>query len=247
MVQSTETKAPAVVISMLAVTKALGELGIAKSRQNKEQGFKFRGVDDVMAVLNELLVTNQLVLLPEALSHEFSTYPMKNDRTGYRSVVHLQLTFVSAIDGSEKVMKMFGEGADTADKSTGKAQSYAYKDAILKAFSVPLEGNPEERDPDYSSPESGGSDDRKPAPRASAQQPKQNEQVGPETIADALKRLVPTNEEAREKLQGKILEAYGVMLLEDVPEDKVQDAIKQAEAFIAKQRERKAGAKKAAK
>jgi hypothetical protein len=58
---------------------------------------------------------------------------------------------------------------------------------------------------------------------------------------------VPTNEEAREKLQGKILEAYGVMLLEDVPEDKVQDAIKQAEAFIAKQRERKAGAKKAAK
>jgi hypothetical protein len=242
MVQSTETKAPAVVTSMLAVAKALGEQGIAKSRKNKDQGFNFRGVDDVMGVLNGLLVDNQLVMLPEALSHQFSTYPMKNDRTGYRSVVHLKLTFISTIDGSREVMSMFGEGADTADKSTGKAQSYAYKDAILKAFSVPLAGNPEDRDPDFESPE--GADekaDRKPAPRAAtkpAAKAPPAESVDPETVAGALERLVKS-EDLREKLKGKILEAYGVMLLEDIPDDKVQEAIQQAETFVKRQAARK--------
>jgi hypothetical protein len=239
MVQSTKPTAPAVVTSMLAVAKALGEQGIAKSRKNKDQGFNFRGVDDVMGVLNGLLVDNQLVMLPEALSHQFSTYPMKNDRTGYRSVVHLKLTFISTIDGSREVMSMFGEGADTADKSTGKAQSYAYKDAILKAFSVPLAGNPEDRDPDFESPE--GADekaDRKPAARAAATKAPPAESVDPETVAGALERLVKS-EDLREKLKGKILEAYGVMLLEDIPEDKVQEAIQQAETFVKRQAARK--------
>lgn len=246
MVQSTETKAPAVVTSMLAVEKALSELGIAKSSKNKDQGFMFRSVDAVMAALSGLLVANSLIMLPEALSHTFSTYTFKSGTPGYRSVVLLQLTFVSAIDGSTAVMKMYGEGADSADKSTGKAQSYAFKDAILKAFSVPVEGSPEERDPDFSSPDGGGTEARAPAERASTQQVAPKETAGPETVAGALERLVPKNEEARKKLEGKILEANGVMLLEEIPAERVQDAIKQAEEYIRKQRERKAGAKKPA-
>jgi ERF superfamily. len=246
MVQSTESKAPAVVTSMLAVTRALGELGIAKKRENTQQHFKFRGVDDVMAALSPLLVENNLIVLPEALSHTFSTYPTKNG-TGYRSVVLVQLTFESAVDGSQRVMKMYGEGGDSADKSTGKAQSYAFKDAILKAFSVPVAGNPEDRDPDYTSPEgadeSPAPSERKAAPRAPAQQTKQSQ--GPESIAEALTRLIPANEEKRKALEAKILEAYGVMLLENVPAEKVQDAIKQAETFVAKQKAAKAGKKQA--
>ena len=245
MVQSTQT-VPAVLVGLLGVAKALAAEGISKDQNNKAQGFKFRGVDDVMGVLSPLLVANNLLLLPEALELVSSTYPGKEGKTQFRAVVKLKLTIVSAVDGSRETVTMFGEGADGADKSTGKANSYAFKDAMLKAFCVPLQGSPEDRDPDYNTPESG----RAPAARAVLTPDKdgtpatrlKNESADPEFLVDALERLAP-DADKRKKLESKILQAYGVMLLEEVPKDRVQEAIQSAEKFVAAQNKRAAGKK----
>jgi hypothetical protein len=239
MVQSTQS-VPAVLVGLLGVAKALAAEGIGKDQNNKAQGFKFRGVDDVMGALSPLLVANNLLLLPEALELVSSTYPGKEGKTQFRAVVKLKLTIVSAVDGSRETVTMYGEGADSADKSTGKANSYAFKDAMLKAFCVPIQGNPEDRDPDFNTPESG----RVPAARAQAEAPAklENKSADPETLAGALERLA-SDKDKRKKLESKILQAYGVMLLEEVPADRVQEAIQAAEKFVAAQNKRAAGKK----
>ena len=52
---------PKVYSAIHAVMAALGSVGINKDRTNEQQRFKFRGVDDVYAALNPLLV---LILIP---------------------------------------------------------------------------------------------------------------------------------------------------------------------------------------
>jgi hypothetical protein len=243
MVQSAETKISHVVQATFAIMKALAAEGLGKNRRNQEQKFNFRGVDDVMNLFAPLLVEHNLLLSPEVLDYQHHTYSRGPDKApSSRAIVKMTLTFESVLDGSKRVIgPLYGEGGDVADKATGKAMSYAYKDAILKAFCVPVEGNPEDRDPDFT--QAGERSEERPAARRADPKPAAKEQVGPETLAQALERLAP-KEEGRKKLEAKILEAYGVMLLEEVPADKVQDAIQQAENFVKKQRER-AAAKKA--
>jgi hypothetical protein len=57
-------------------------------------------------------------------------------------------------DSSEvNVGPMLGEASDTSDKAGNKALSAAYKYMLFQLFCIPVEGSPEDRDADYSSPQ----------------------------------------------------------------------------------------------
>ena len=47
------------------VQSALAQHGISKDRKNTQQGYSFRGIDDVYAALSPLLSENKLCILPE--------------------------------------------------------------------------------------------------------------------------------------------------------------------------------------
>ena len=55
--------APAVYAAIAACTKALSRTGIEKSRQNTQQGFAFRGIDDVYNALSGVLAQHQLCII----------------------------------------------------------------------------------------------------------------------------------------------------------------------------------------
>lgn len=248
MVQSTSS-APHVLVARLAVAAELERRGIDKSRENKHQHFMFRGVDDVMGAVAELLVEHKLVLEVEALDLQFSSYQTKKNETAFRAIVKYKLTFLSAVDGSSSTVVTYGEGADHADKATNKAQSYAYKDALLKGFCVPVEGRQEDRDPDFEDPQVGKSNPRQ-APRAQVEKPAvvreqraspatpaadEPAAEGPETIEHALERLV-RDAKNRAVAEAKILQAYNAMHLGEIPEEEVADAIQMLENFVEQKR-----------
>lgn len=131
---------PKVYAAIHAVMSALGEVGIDKGNTNKQQGFKFRGVDDVYAALSPLLVKHKLLMLPRVTGRESFERKSKSGSPLFAAVVTIEFDFISVEDGSKHTISGYGEGMDSADKSTSKAASIAYKYAAFQGFCIPLEG-----------------------------------------------------------------------------------------------------------
>lgn len=125
------------------VAATLAKTGISKDRENKEQRFKFRGIDQVYQALAPLLVEQRLVIIPRMLSRELHVRTTKSGGAMYDVTVHAAFDFVSAVDGSKHTAQMYGEGMDTADKATNKAMSAAYKYVCFQTFCIPVEGDPD--------------------------------------------------------------------------------------------------------
>lgn len=123
------------------VTTALIAHGIEKSRENKDQNFMFRGIDDVLKALAPLLSANKLCILPNVTSREVMARTTASGKTTYNVALKVEYAIVSAEDGSTHVVSAYGEANDTQDKSTGKAMSMAYKSMCFQAFCIATEGN----------------------------------------------------------------------------------------------------------
>jgi hypothetical protein len=124
-----------------AVTKALAHDGISKSRKNQQQGYSFRGIDDVYNALAPVLAEHELVILPRMLSREVVERTTQKGGVLFNVTVEAEFDFVSAADGSKHVVKTYGEAMDSADKATNKAMSAAYKYAAFQTFCIPTEGD----------------------------------------------------------------------------------------------------------
>lgn len=131
---------PKVFDAIVEVMNVLVEAGgIGKDRQNKDQGYSFRGIDDMYNVLSKLLVAHRLCILPKVLDRKCFKRPTRNGSIMFNVVLQVDLQFVSAVDGSMHTVTTFGEASDMADKATNKAMSAAYKYAVIQAFCIPVE------------------------------------------------------------------------------------------------------------
>lgn len=124
-----------------AVSADLAKEGIGKTRKNDQQGYKFRGIDEVFNALAPALVAHKLLILPRMLSREVTERPTQKGGVLFYVIVEAEFDFVSAVDGSKHVVKTYGEAMDSADKATNKAMSAAYKYAAFQAFCIPTEGD----------------------------------------------------------------------------------------------------------
>jgi hypothetical protein len=119
----------------------LSHEGIAKNNRNQQQGYNFRGIDDVYNVLSPLLARHELCVLPRVISREVTEKTNAKGTTLFYTVVHVEFDFVSAVDGSKHTVATVGEAMDSGDKSSNKAMSAAYKYAAFQAFAIPTEGD----------------------------------------------------------------------------------------------------------
>lgn len=123
------------------VAKDMSTQGISKGRENKQQGFKFRGIDDVFKALAPSLVRHGLVILPRMVSRTVTERQNKSGGALFYVIVEAEFDFVAAEDGSKHTIRTFGEAMDSGDKATNKAMSAAYKYAAFQAFCIPTEGD----------------------------------------------------------------------------------------------------------
>lgn len=133
--------APKVFGAICAVMADLGKEGITKDRKNEQQGFKFRGVDDVYNALSPLLAKHRLTMLPRFTERSVVEHQSNNGKALYFVTVKGSFLLASADDGSTVEISTFGEAQDSADKATNKAMSAAYKYAAFQAFAIPTEGD----------------------------------------------------------------------------------------------------------
>jgi hypothetical protein len=124
-----------------AVSAAMAKEGISKARNNHQQGYKFRGIDDVYNALAPVLAEHQLVILPRVLSRDVTERTTSKGGVLFCVTVEAEFDIVAATDGSKHTIKTYGEAMDSADKATNKAMSAAYKYAAMQAFCIPTEGD----------------------------------------------------------------------------------------------------------
>ena len=124
-----------------AVSADLARTGISKAQKNDQQGYKFRGIDDVLNALAPMLATHGLVILPRVMSRSQTERTTPRGGVLFYTLVEVEFDFVSSHDGSKHTVKVFGEAMDSGDKSTNKAMSAAYKYAAFQTFCIPTEGD----------------------------------------------------------------------------------------------------------
>lgn len=134
-------RVPKVYAAIAAVILDLSKVGISKDRENKAQGFKFRGIDEVYNALSSLLAKHALVVLPRMLTRTITERESAKGGVLFTVVVEAEFDFVAAADGSRHTVRTFGEAMDSGDKATNKAMSAAYKYAAFQAFCIPTEGD----------------------------------------------------------------------------------------------------------
>jgi hypothetical protein len=132
---------PKVYAAIAAVAGEIGKEGIAKGRKNQQQGYAFRGIDEIYNALSPVISKHKLCILPRILSRALTERQTQKGGVLFSVVVEAEFDFISAEDGSRHVVRTFGEAMDSADKATNKAMSAAYKYAAMQAFCIPTEGD----------------------------------------------------------------------------------------------------------
>lgn len=123
------------------VMAKLAKVGISKDRNNTQQGYKFRGIDDVYNALAPHMSEEKLLILPRVLSRIVTERITQKGGTLFYVVLDVEFDFVSAVDGSKHTIRVCGEAMDSGDKATNKAMSAAYKYACMETFCIPTEGD----------------------------------------------------------------------------------------------------------
>ena len=159
------------------VAAELAQSGISKDRRNQQQGYSFRGIDDVYNALAPVMAKAGLVILPRILSRELTERNSAKGGVIFSVTVEAEFDFVSSHDGSKHTVKTYGEAMDSADKATNKAMSAAYKYAAFQTFCIPTEGD---NDADASTHHVAA---RQAAAPARAEAPAAVELVTPEEVA----------------------------------------------------------------
>ena len=136
-------KPPAVYKAICAITAAFSHAGIAKDRVNEQEGWTFRGIDDVYNALSPLLAKHKLCILPRILERECHHQRQGVGESTCHVALKVAFDFISALDGSCHSIEIWGEGTDRSDKATNKAIAAAYKYAAFQVFCIPIAGHPD--------------------------------------------------------------------------------------------------------
>jgi hypothetical protein len=108
---------------------------VAKDKENQQQRYKFRGVDDAMSAMAGPMRAHGLFILPSIADHHA-------ERRGEK-MTHVNITMryhVYGPAGDCLTAEVPGEASDFADKATNKAQSAALKYLLFTLFMIPVDG-----------------------------------------------------------------------------------------------------------
>lgn len=128
-----------------AISNVMAEIGaIGKEKKNLQQGFMYRGIDDVMNALQPALVKHKVFIAPEVVSEQREERTTQKGGILFYTRLEIKFRFYT-VDGSFVETKVIGEAMDSGDKATNKAMSIGYKYACFQVLCIPTE---EMQDPD---------------------------------------------------------------------------------------------------
>ena len=111
---------------------------IGKNKKNAQQGYSFRGIDDMYNALQPLFKRHNVFIASNVLESKREERQTAKGGTLIYTIAKCQFKFFT-IDGSFIESVLEGEAMDSGDKSTNKAMSTALKYALMQMFLIPTE------------------------------------------------------------------------------------------------------------
>lgn len=198
--------------TMMRVQSDLAKKGISKDQKNTQQGWKFRGIDDVLNALSGVLAENKALIIPDVIDKQKLDSPK-----GSHWLVTVNWMMIDEY-GDSLVSRHCGEAIDYGDKGLNKAITSSYKYFLFSALCIPLIGQ-EFGDADQESP---GEEEVKPKQRKKKSTPRKKGIKPLSSALTELKVIEPTQpsddlKKAREELEKMI--GYQSILIKDSDEN----------------------------
>lgn len=189
------TEKPLIFQKIAAVMRDIG--AISKDKRNAQQGYNFRGIDDVYNELHEPMARHGIFTVPDVIVEHTEDRTTKSGGALIYRVLKIKFNFY-AEDGSSVSAVVIGEGMDSGDKASNKAMAVAHKYALMQVFCIPTE---DAKDPEHDSHEV--------APKAQKTQPIQKEK--PNLAAEWANAVAAFKElgKKEEDLRAYLKEVYG--------------------------------------
>ena len=130
-------RVPAIYGAITAITADLASTGIPKNHVNRDKGYSYRSIDDLLDRLAPLLPKHGLCIFPRVLKRTSSNEAVSGGEALQRVILSVQYDLISSEDASRHRIRCIGEALDDSDKATSKAMSSAFKMAMLQLFCVP--------------------------------------------------------------------------------------------------------------
>jgi hypothetical protein len=146
--------------TIMAAVEAVG-----KSRRNQQQGFNFRGIEDIMDAMHPIFAEHKVFVLSSVVDQKTEERQTKSGGNLIYRILTVDVSFVSGEDGSRETVRVVGEGMDSGDKAANKAMSAALKYAITQTLILPFA----QVDGDADSPPPSTPKAAAPAPQANAE------------------------------------------------------------------------------
>lgn len=156
--------------AIAAVSQSVGNVGKNSRGPQKQGGFAYRGIDDVMNALSGPLATHGVVIVPNV--EEFEQTGAGRD--GWLRTALKVRYDIYGPDGDSISATVAADGLDNADKGPGKAMSYAYKTMAAQVFCICTDANMDNEATGYE-PEPAS----KPRKKTAAKKSKPAESGGP--------------------------------------------------------------------
>ena len=138
-----------------ALSAVAGDVGaVGKERRNAQQGFTFRGIDDVMNAVSGPMRKHGVIVLPKLIEKERAESRTAKGAIMANVYVTVEYVFYGP-EGDSVSATVCAESFDSGDKATAKAMSVAFRTALLQSLCLPTD----EPDPDLATYE------RHPAPQ----------------------------------------------------------------------------------
>ncbi|ADY13660.1 ERF family protein [Sphaerochaeta globosa] len=167
---------------------------IGKDQKNQQQGFKFRGIDDVYNAVHPIFAKHGVFTVPTLLAERTEERQTRNGGNLIYRILTMKYTFYAS-DGSNVEAVVVGEGMDSGDKGANKGMAIAHKYALLQTLCIPTEDmvdpDSESQDPSNKKPDNQASISRGPE-----RQPKP-EPTSPAAPKQADKPVVPPYDPAK--------------------------------------------------
>jgi len=110
--------------------------GLTKEQQNKQQGFKYRGIDDAYNYLHDIFAKHKVFTVPRVTNMVREERLSKAGSVLMYTMLTVEYDFF-ATDGSSVTTCVIGEAMDSGDKSCNKALSIAHKLALFQITMLP--------------------------------------------------------------------------------------------------------------
>jgi hypothetical protein len=136
---------PLIYSKMIEAQEAFGAQGIQKKDKNAFQKFNYRSVDSTIAAANAIFSAVGIIAIPSTTDTNWIIREVQdkqgNPRTDFTLQANFTFTFYAADGSSVQTAQLPCANTSQDDsKLLGQVMSYAYKEALFKTFSIPVEG-----------------------------------------------------------------------------------------------------------